>query len=395
MSPWGSMMKRLQRDRQRDDAAQLKVRAQQLNRILARERNRADRSGQPLSMVLLGYDGKHRRRRDAAPIVKLMQQRARITDEIGWFDRVTGFAVLPHTPAAGGRRFAQLVLSKLRERGILASYAIYQYVPPASAGRDGDDGEGEGLDSRPAPRRLEPAELSLAGSVDGGGDLGAVAMTVAEPACESPVHALERLMTRRLPWWKRGTDLAVAGGALALLWPAMVGVGLAIRLDSPGPVIFRQRRAGLGGRPFDIYKFRTMHRDAEAQRDTLLATNEQDGPAFKMKADPRVTRVGALLRKTSLDELPQLINILRGQMTLVGPRPLPMVESDGCSPWQRRRLDVTPGLTCIWQVWGRSSVSFNEWVRMDLRYQRKSTPRYDLKILLATVPAVLKQRGAC
>ena len=202
-------------------------------------------------------------------------------------------------------------------------------------------------------------------------------------------------MARRLPAWKRSTDLVVAGGALAMLWPVMVGIALAIKLDSPGPVIFKQQRAGLGGQPYAIWKFRTMRSDAEAMRSQLLGVNEQDGPAFKLRADPRVTRVGALLRKTSLDELAQLVNILRGQMTLVGPRPLPLIESDGCAPWQRRRLDVTPGLTCIWQVWGRSSVTFNEWVRMDLRYQRKRTPRYDLKILLATVPAVIRQRGAC
>ncbi len=210
-----------------------------------------------------------------------------------------------------------------------------------------------------------------------------------------PVRELHRLMARRLPAWKRATDLAVSGAALMVVWPALVTIGLAIRLDSPGPVIFKQQRAGLAGQPFAIWKFRTMGSDAENLRATLMPINEQDGPAFKMKTDPRVTRVGALLRKTSLDELPQLINILRGEMTLVGPRPLPMIESDGCTPWQRRRLDVTPGLTCIWQVWGRSTVTFNEWVRMDLRYQRKRTPRYDLKIMLATVPAVLTRRGAC
>ncbi|MEM6854850.1 MAG: sugar transferase, partial [Planctomycetota bacterium] len=121
----------------------------------------------------------------------------------------------------------------------------------------------------------------------------------------------------------------------------------------------------------------------------------QDGPAFKIKADPRITRVGAFLRKTSLDELPQLVNIFIGDMTLVGPRPLPVHESDACEPWQKRRLDITPGLTCIWHVWWRSTVIFNDWVRMDLRYKRKRTPQHDLKIMLHTVPAVLKQRGAC
>jgi lipopolysaccharide/colanic/teichoic acid biosynthesis glycosyltransferase len=126
----------------------------------------------------------------------------------------------------------------------------------------------------------------------------------------------------------------------------------------------------------------------------LLALNEQDGPAFKIKDDPRVTRFGRFLRSTSIDELPQLWNVLRGEMSLVGPRPLPCHESDGCLGWQRRRLDVTPGLTCIWQVKGRSRVSFSEWCRMDLQYVAKRGVRQDLLLLLLTLPAVLLRKGA-
>jgi lipopolysaccharide/colanic/teichoic acid biosynthesis glycosyltransferase len=167
-----------------------------------------------------------------------------------------------------------------------------------------------------------------------------------------------------------------------------------IKLTSTGPVIFAQPRAGLGGKPFMIYKFRTMCVGAEAQQAMLRAKNEQDGPAFKIKDDPRVTTIGKFLRKTSIDELPQLWNVLLGDMTLVGPRPLPVKESDACEGWQRRRLDVTPGLTCIWQVKGRSRVSFAEWVRMDVAYIRRRTFWHDLVILAQTVPAVLLRRGA-
>ena len=182
---------------------------------------------------------------------------------------------------------------------------------------------------------------------------------------------------------------------LAVVWPLFVGVGLAIKLDSRGPVLFKQKRAGLGGKPFWIYKFRTMAPDAESLQAALQRLSEQDGPAFKLRQDPRTTRIGRLLRKTSLDELPQLLNILRGEMTLVGPRPLPMHESDACEPWQRRRLGTTPGLTCIWQVRGRSTVSFDQWCRMDLCYIRSRTFLHDVKLLALTVPAVLRQRGAC
>src|SRR5205085_1942689 len=154
------------------------------------------------------------------------------------------------------------------------------------------------------------------------------------------------------------------------------------------------RRSGWGGRPFLILKFRTMVADAEARKSSLMALNEQDGPAIKIKRDPRVTKVGRFPRKTSLDELPQLWNVLVGNMSLVGPRPLPMDESAGCDQWQRGRLDVTPGLTCIWQVEGRSRVTFDQWMRMDVNYIRRRNFFHDVKILSQTIPAVLLRKGA-
>ena len=188
--------------------------------------------------------------------------------------------------------------------------------------------------------------------------------------------------------------LLVSAVMLLLASPLMLLAAVAVRLDSPGPVIFKQNRAGLGGRPFPMYKFRTMVEGAEAKQTLLIPLSEQDGPAFKMKNDPRITRVGRLLRKTSIDELPQLLNVLKGDMSLVGPRPLPCHESDACSQWHRARLDVTPGLTCIWQVSGRSNTQFDRWVRLDLAYARRRTLLRDLKLILRTVPAVLLQRGA-
>ena len=181
-----------------------------------------------------------------------------------------------------------------------------------------------------------------------------------------PVGSLQELLVRRMPLWKRAIDFVGAAFGLLLLSPLFMTVAAAIKLTSPGPVVFKQRRAGLGGRPFTIYKFRTMCVDAEAKKKALRALSEQDGPAFKLTHDPRVTRIGRILRKTSIDELPQLWNVLKGDMSLVGPRPLPVDESEGCEQWQKRRLDVTPGLTCIWQIKGRSEVTFAEWVRMDV-----------------------------
>jgi lipopolysaccharide/colanic/teichoic acid biosynthesis glycosyltransferase len=208
------------------------------------------------------------------------------------------------------------------------------------------------------------------------------------------VRPLQALLARPVPAWKRAIDIVGAIAGMILILPLLIFVAAAIKLTSRGPIIFTQQRAGLGGRPFTIYKFRTMVNDAEAKKRSLRIFSEQDGPAFKLENDPRITSIGKLLRKSSIDELPQLWNVLKGDMSLVGPRPLPIDESDACQNWQRRRLDITPGLTCIWQVQGRSQVTFDEWVRMDVNYMRRRTILHDLSILLRTVPAVILRRGA-
>ena len=207
-------------------------------------------------------------------------------------------------------------------------------------------------------------------------------------------EALDDLLIMPMPRWKRLCDIVGATALLIVTAPLLLVVAVLVKLNSRGSVIFTQRRAGLGGKPFTIYKFRTMVTDAESQQQKLRARSEQDGPAFKLTHDPRVTSFGRWLRKSSIDELPQLWNVIKGDMSLVGPRPLPLDESDACEPWQRRRLHVTPGLTCIWQVEGRSRVTFAEWVRMDVRYIRRRTLFHDFVILVRTVPAVLFRRGA-
>jgi lipopolysaccharide/colanic/teichoic acid biosynthesis glycosyltransferase len=174
----------------------------------------------------------------------------------------------------------------------------------------------------------------------------------------------------------------------------MLCIASLVKLTSAGPMIFRQRRTGLGGKSFVLYKFRTMVVNAEARKAELRKLSEQDGPAFKLRNDPRVTRIGRVLRQTSLDELPQLWNVLKGDMSLVGPRPLPCDEASACEPWQQKRSDITPGITCIWQVKGRSRVTFEEWIRMDLKYARRRKFLNDLTILFQTIPAVLRRRGA-
>lgn len=191
-------------------------------------------------------------------------------------------------------------------------------------------------------------------------------------------------------------DRIAATLLLLLLLPLFLILWIAIKLESPGPALFRQRRSGRHGDPFTMYKFRTMHSDAEMRKAELDALNEMQGPVFKIKKDPRVTRIGAFLRFTSLDELPQLLNVFFGQMSLVGPRPLPTYETLAMTAnAQRRRLSVSPGITCLWQISGRNEVKdFADWVRLDLEYIDQWSLWLDFEILLRTIPAVLFGRGA-
>ena len=193
---------------------------------------------------------------------------------------------------------------------------------------------------------------------------------------------------------KRLIDVAFALCGLVLLLPLLPVVVLLVRLDSPGPVLFAQRRVGLRGKQFTCYKFRSMIAGAEALKSTLADLNEASGPAFKIRDDPRITRVGAFLRRSSLDEVPQLLNVLRGDMSIVGPRPQIPTEVELYEPWHRRRLEVKPGITCLWQIAGRSHIGFDEWMRLDLEYLRRRSLQLDLWIVLHTLPAVIARKGA-
>ena len=191
---------------------------------------------------------------------------------------------------------------------------------------------------------------------------------------------------------KRLFDLLAASIALVLVSPVMAAAALGIAVSSRGPLLYRAQRAGLGGRAFTMYKLRTMVVDAEELKAKLHALNERDGPAFKIKNDPRVTLIGKFLRSTGIDELPQLWNILIGNMAIVGPRPLPCHEDAQCKTWQRRRLDTKPGLTCVWQISKSRDISFEDWMRMDLQYSRKRSVRSDVSLVFKTVMAVFLGR---
>jgi exopolysaccharide biosynthesis polyprenyl glycosylphosphotransferase len=214
-----------------------------------------------------------------------------------------------------------------------------------------------------------------------------------------PIITIEqRLFSSHGRLAKRVFDLSMVLGAFVSLGvvivPLLVLVAIAIKVESPGPVLFRQRRIGKGGRPFDLLKFRSMGVDAEERKKGLMASNEASGPLFKMRNDPRVTRIGGFLRRSSLDELPQLINVLAGDMTLVGPRPPLPEEVDQYADWQMRRFEVVPGIVGLPQVNGRSNLTFDETIRLDLLYIDNWSLLMDLKVLLKAIPTVILGRGA-
>ena len=195
--------------------------------------------------------------------------------------------------------------------------------------------------------------------------------------------------------WKRTQDIVLSLLALLIIWPLLLLVAVIILIDSPGASpFFAQKRVGKDGKVFKLYKFRSMHPHSEEKLGELLKYNEMNGPVFKIKNDPRITRVGRFIRKTGIDELPQLINILKGEMSLVGPRPALPREVEQYNDYQKQRLMITPGLTCYWQIQPhRNDLSFDEWLELDLKYIRERCFLVDWRIILSTVRTVLKMEG--
>ncbi len=333
--------------------------ADSFRQLIRRERYRADRAGHRFALIAIRFlHSSEQSARDEADVIHWLQQELRITDDVGELDHGRIGVLLPDTDREG----AEVVADRIRlecmtvelpnEIEISVYPELGQHTAPP-------------LDPQRQPETVNQS-MSL----------------------------MQSLFVERTPLWKRSLDVLGASIAILATSPLLLGIAVAIKVTSPGPVFFAQARSGLGGRPYRIWKFRTMCQDAAEKHHMLLALNEQDGPAFKMRDDPRVTTLGRFLRKTSLDELPQLWNVLAGEMSLVGPRPLPCQETEACEPWQQYRLDVTPGITCIWQVHGRSRVSFGDWMRMDLQYIRSRSPLRDARLLCKTLPAVLSGRGA-
>jgi lipopolysaccharide/colanic/teichoic acid biosynthesis glycosyltransferase len=330
--------------------------AHDFRREATRERVRADRSNTHLAILVIDLPADRRESRDFAFLCNVLSQRLRITDTAGQLPDGRVAVLFPDTRKDGAWKVASDICDHYPLGHDRPDCEVFLYPDESVPFQD---------DSQ--PRAKQPAE--------------------------SRNNPLESLFANPTPMLKRGVDIAGAIAGLIACAPLLVILAALIKLTSRGPVFYSQWREGHGGRLFRIHKFRTMCADAHQRQSSLRAHSVQDGPAFKMRHDPRTTWIGKFLRRTSLDELPQFWNVLIGEMSLVGPRPLPTHESVQCLPWQRQRLLVVPGLTCIWQVKGRSTVTFVEWMRMDLQYVRHRSMLCDLQLLLATGPSIFLTKG--
>lgn len=202
------------------------------------------------------------------------------------------------------------------------------------------------------------------------------------------------VINSRYKFIKRLIDIIISSLGLIILFPILLIVGIIIKLESKGPVFFSQKRVGLNGKEFNMFKFRSMVVNAEELKQKLESKNEMSGPMFKMKDDPRVTKIGKFIRKTSIDELPQLLNVLKGEMSLVGPRPSLPNEVKEFEDWMMKRLEVKPGLTCYWQVMGRNNIDFEEWMKLDIKYVNDRSIWIDIKLIFRTVFVLFGDKNA-
>lgn len=372
----------------------------QFRRELIKEIDRANRraANREFGLIQLVFpDGSSAQATLFSPdLVDAFRNRLRVSDSIGWFDSNLSF-LLPETDRGGTLGVANALADIARENRIEIDtvVSIYPWDDQLIALADelkesmsDDDPHSDGGSSR-----------SHDGQAAGGNEFRssmsdepvAISQVAGPGVIETNYPFVESPPT---PRWKRAIDMTGAGVGLLILAPVFALAAMAIKLTSRGPVLFVQQREGKDGRQFGILKFRTMIVGAEQKQTELRERNQQDGPAFKLDNDPRITPVGRYLRKTCVDELPQLINVLVGDMSLVGPRPLPTDESFACTSWQRSRLTVLPGLTCTWQVRSQRDVKFDEWMRMDLSYIERQSFWVDLKLIVATAILVLRHKGS-
>ncbi len=376
--------------------------AKQLHAIMARERARADRNSHEFSVIILALGNQAESRVLSRRVAQTLFQRVRFTDDAGWLDHQHLGLVLPETSASGAHKLANDLCMLLAESLPDVTYEIITY-PSDWFGENGS-GRHRSADFQSADQASPQRSAAIASFVERRKDhenfLSAQELSDAPTLeTETALAGLQRFFIRPLPLWKRLMDIAGAFVGIILLAPVLLLIALAIKLNSPGPALFLQKRIGQGNRPFMMYKFRSMTIGASEELhrqhlDELVAGKNSNG-IFKLTNDPRMTAVGRFIRKWSLDELPQLLNVLKGEMTLVGPRPEPCYASANYSRWYHRRaLEMKPGITGLWQIEGRSRVPYEEMIRMDLRYCQSLSLWNDVKLLCRTFKAVFSHAGA-
>lgn len=341
----------------------------EFQRSLSKERSRVDRHGGLFGFIILRLCDMRGAKAQVRQLADLLHRRLRETDEKGQLGPGRIGVILPLTDSAGTQLVLASIIELARKCGLRIDGECFVYPEQQSGGPDG-----ERRDSSHGDRQEIPVGQAISSDPS---------MVQAMPIA---------MMVSRYPFWKRCLDVTGALTGLVISSPIMLVSAILIKITSPGPVLFCQQRTGYLGREFTIYKFRSMVVNAPQMQSELRERNERDGPAFKITRDPRTTSIGRFLRATGFDELPQLYNVLRGDMALVGPRPLPVNEAAQCLPWQQRREEAKPGLTCFWQIAKSRSITFPDWMRLDLSYVRKASLGLDLRLLARTVIAVFMGR---
>jgi lipopolysaccharide/colanic/teichoic acid biosynthesis glycosyltransferase len=355
--------------------------ARNFSSIINRERDRSDRTGQGFSLIIFEVGNGKNRSDSVRNLVPILIHRIRSTDAIGWLEDGRIGVILPHTTTESAWKFVANVRNACNGHA-LPECVVYAYP---SSWIPGDE-KFPPQDSRSRRKIPGPEEIDASGSRS----------SCLPPADRTrPIDALEPDVLFQIPLWKRAVDIAGSVLALILLSPLLLAVPILIKIVSPGPVLFRQDRVGYRGKVFTIWKFRTMHVNADPtpHRDYVqeLINNENIMTKLDNGKDRRIIPFGNPLRATGIDELPQLINVFLGDMSLVGPRPCLSYEVQEYSPWQMRRFDAVPGLTGLWQVSGKNRTTFKEMMRLDIGYAKKRAFLLDMIIFLKTIPAIVRQ----
>jgi lipopolysaccharide/colanic/teichoic acid biosynthesis glycosyltransferase len=365
---------------------------EQFRAALERERARVDRNGHHMALALIQVG---RSRTSKAPrVIDVLKDRLRLTDEAGWFDQSRIGVLMPYTSCEGAWHMVADLCRIMNGDLSLSACSVYTYPHDRAVGAGG-------ACRAKCDELLAESFLASSSQTDGPDESVVSTSSVSVRSAGEPGHVnpIETTVWAGPSAWQRGLDIICALLGLAALAPVFILAALFIKLVSPGPAFFKQVRIGRGGRPFVLWKFRTMKADADSSLHrnhmaALIRSGPGHGgagakPMTKLDNDPRVIPLGGMLRRTCIDELPQLINVLRGEMSLVGPRPPIPYEVREYLPWQTRRLDAVPGLTGLWQVSGKNKLTFEEMVRLDIQYNRKNSFWMNVKILLRTPRAIL------